>query len=69
MITVDKPASLDGAKLIDELIEACCTFTQTDQDAHLGKAAPYINDEGKLVLFVKPSDLAKASAVVEAHTA
>jgi hypothetical protein len=69
MITVDKPASLDGAKLIDELIAAGCTFTKEDADSHLGKAAPLVNDEGKLVLFVKPSDLAKAAAVVKAHTA
>lgn len=69
MITVDMPASLDGAKLIDELIAANCTFTKEDKNSHLGKAAPFINDEGKLILFVKPSDLAKASAVVKAHTA
>jgi len=69
MITVDKPASLDGAKLIDELIAAGCTFTKEDKDSHLGKAAPFINEEGKLILFVKPADLAKASAVVKAHTA
>jgi len=69
MITVDMPSSLDGAKLIDELIAAGCAFTKEDAHSHLGKAAPFINDDGKLVLFIKPSDLAKASAVVKAHTA
>jgi hypothetical protein len=67
MITVDMPSSLDGAKLIDELIAAGCTFTKEDAHSHLGKAAPFINEEGKLILFVKPSDLASASAVVAAH--
>ena len=69
MITVDKPASLDGAKLIDELLEAGCTFIKEDQNSHLGKAAPFINDEGKLVLFIKPSDLDAATEVVNNHLA
>ena len=69
MITVDKPATLDGAKLIDELIAAGCTFNKQDENSHLGKAAPFINGEGKLILFVKPSDLKIATAVIEAHTA
>ena len=69
MITVDKPASLDGAKLIDELIAAGCTFTKEDANSHLGKAAPFINDEGKLVLFIKPSDLDAAKEVINNHLA
>jgi hypothetical protein len=69
MIVFDKPANLDGAKLIDELIEAGCTFTKEDKNSHLGKAAPFINDEGKLVLFIEQSDLDVATAVLEAHIA
>jgi hypothetical protein len=69
MITVNKPAKLDGAKLIDELIAAGCTFTREDKDSHLGKAAPFVNDENKLILFVKATDLDAATAVVKAHTA
>jgi hypothetical protein len=69
MIILDKPISLDGAKLIDELIEAGCSFTKEDNYSHLGKAAPMINSDNKLVLFVDPNDLDTATAVVKAHTA
>jgi len=67
MISFDKPNNLDGAKLVDELLAANVAIIGNDEFAHLGKTAPMIDGEGKLILSIAAKDQAKAQTVIDAH--
>ena len=60
MIKFNKPANLNGAELLDELVAVGIVLDLTTQ-------APLIDGNGDLWLDVKSADEAKAELVVVAH--
>ena len=60
MIKFNKPENLNGSELLDELAAVGIVLDKLEQ-------APLIDGNGDFWLDVKPSDEAKAAAVVAAH--
>jgi hypothetical protein len=60
MIKFDKPVNLNGAELLDELAAVGIELQNETQ-------APFIDGNGDFWLDIKPTDEAKAEAVVTAH--
>lgn len=66
MISFTKPASLDGAILVDELIAAGVKLKANDRH-YANVQPPYLDGEGALWLAIDAKDKAKAEIVVAAH--
>lgn len=68
MIIFPKPLNLNGAELIDELLEAGVRVADSElPNRHKNKKPPYDNLDGTISLDIDPADEAKAAVVVAAH--
>ena len=67
MIKFTKPENLDGAKIIDELLEAGIKSIANDRSTPNGYAPPLLDGNGDLWLDIDESEKAIAEAVVKAH--